>query len=341
MRSIASILFILLLAFQSNAQEQKKFFNGMNIYANGGVSWMLGDLADYYSIPNPTDWGKTMNGSFRLGVSRWVMEDLGVRLKYQYGELGGGRQPGPQSWHVDFETQFHDASIMAKYSLTGLFSKRSHVERRWYADFEVGVGIIFWRSFSSWTHTNGIKDYVGYSETPNTFNLAQKELLEKDKMVNAMTLPVGFNIGYRVNHKTDINFEATVTNTFTDDLDTWNRSWSALDKYAYMGLGLTYNFNRSIDDYPPKRKKKKKKKDEDEVASDTESKAGAAVPSGVDVSDIQAGANGKDGKDGKNGLFGGNKRSSGSSRADDMLEIQLKMYELQLKLFEMQYLLNR
>lgn len=337
-RALLLLLFTPALVFAQN--NENKFFNGMSIYANGGTSWMLGDMMEFYAIPNPSVWNKTLNGSFRLGVSRWLMDDLGIKLKYQYGQLRGGRQPGPQSWHVNFETQFHEASIMGKYSLISLFSKKTHLEKRWYADFELGVGVIWWRSFMVWTHTNGIKDYVGYTETPNTLDLAQKNLLEKDKMVTAMTLPVGFNIGYRINYKTDINFEGTVTSAFTDDLDTWNRSWSALDKYAYAGLGVTYNFNRSEDDLPPKRRKKKKKKDEAN-ASDTSASPAAGVPAGVDVSDIQGGANGKDGKDGKNGLFGGKRKSSGNSRADDMLEIQLKMYELQLKLFEMQYLLNR
>ena len=327
-KSTASLILVLAFAVAQGQDKENKFFNDFNLSAGGGSSWMLGDLVEHYSIPNPTDWNKTLSGSFRVSISKWLMDDLGLRLKYQYGQLIGGRQPGPQSEHVTFETQFHDVSLMGKYSITGLFGDKDPLQRRWYADFELGVGVIFWRSFSIWTRTNGIKDYVGYEERPESFHLAQKNLLEKADMVNAMIMPVGFNIGYRLNYKTDINAEATVTNTFTDDLDTWNRGWTALDKYAYFGLGLTYNFNRTIDDYPPKRKKKKKKKNSSSDASG--SVDGAAVPAGMDVSDINSGGKG-----------GGSKKSRRHSREDDMLEIQLKMYEMQLKLFEMQYLLNR
>jgi len=327
-RSIFTALLVLVLVATQGQDKENKFFNDFNLSANGGVSWMLGDLVEYYSIPNPTNWNKNMNGSFRVGIGKWLMDDLGFRIKYQYGQLGGGRQPGPQSEHVTFETQFHDVNLDLKYSLTGLFSNKSPLERKWYADFELGIGVLFWRSFSVWTRTNGIKDYVGYEERPESLNLAQKNLLEKDDMESTMTIPVGFNIGYRLNYKTDINMEGTVTNTFTDDLDTWHRGWTALDKYAYFGVGLTYNFNRTEDQYPPKRKKKKKKNDPANASSAAGSEAG--VPAGVDVSDINSGGKG-----------GGSKKSRRGSREDDMLEIQLKMYELQLKLFEMQYLLNR
>lgn len=324
-RYIGTVLFALVIIAAQGQDKENKFFNDFNISAGGGASWMLGDLVDYYSIPNPTNWNKNMNGSFRVGIGKWLMDDLGFRLKYQYGQLGGGRQPGPQSEHVTFETQFHDLNLDLKYSLIGLFSDKDLMQRKWYVDLELGVGILFYRSFSIWTRTNGIKDYVGYEERPESLHLAQKNLLEKDDMEYTMTMPVGFNFGYRLNHKTDINVEGTVTNTFTDDLDTWHRGWTALDKYAYFGVGLTYNFNRTEDQYPPKRKKNKK--DGSDGAS---SAAATGVPAGVDVSDINSGGKGS-----------GSKRSRRGSREDDMLEIQLKMYELQLKLFEMQYLLNR
>ena len=95
-------------------------------------------------------------------------------------------------------------------------------------------------------------------------------------------------------------------------MDAWDRDWTAKDKYNYIGIGVTYNFNRSHEDSPKKKAKEEVKND----AFDDE----ASVPAAKT----------------KKGLFSKKKKKE----EDDLLKLRLKLFETQLKLFEMQYLMQ-
>jgi len=116
----------------------------------------------------------------------------------------------------------------------------------------------------------------------------------------------------------DIHLDFTQTSTFTDRLDAFSRDWTANDKYNYIGLGITYNFNRTADDAPKKRPKKEKDIDENNNEDNTS----------LNSDNI------------KKGIFSkNNKQKKGND--DELLNIRLKLFETQLKLFEMQYLLGK
>src|SRR5690606_33093743 len=118
-----------------------------------------------------------------------------------------------------------------------------------------------------------------------------------------------------------------LNNLSTDRLDTWDRDFSAQDKYSYFGVGLRYNFNREKSQYPKKKiKEVKVHKADDEKWKLFGSKKENVEPNAVKLDEPIA------------------SRKSGkidqSRESEELEQVKLKMFELQLKLFEMQYLLN-
>ena len=167
------------------------------------------------------------------------------------------------------------------------------------------------------TKTFGTKDYEGWVEVEATEQLAQKTLSDKVARAKTFTIPYGLTVNYKYNYKIDIHLDITQTSTFTDRIDAFRRDWTAYDKYSYIGLGLTYNFNRTADDAPKKREKTKKKDKEKATSSNDDNIKQSLLSKKSD------------------------KKSKKNNEDDELLNIRLKLFETQLKLFEMQYLLGQ
>lgn len=313
--------------------EPIKFFNGFSIGASAGVAHFHGDLADYDIFAPVSDFSTYYKFGWRVYAARDIKWGLGAKLLFEKGRVAGGRLPGKQSLPVDFETDFSTISAMASFEvLNAMFRKDDKLKNtKLYLNAEVGIGLTLYRSLSYWRAEDGrIRDYVGYTMTDDNPPTQRYTADSKTAPATTINIPVGFTFGYRINYKTDVTFSYTLNNLTTDRFDTWDRDFSANDKYSYFGLGLRYNFNREKEDYPEKKEKDKKKKDKAE------------------------------GKDGKWNLFKSKKDDvapkdvsltepiesrkshpiTSENEQDDLEEIRMKMFELQLKLFEMQYLLN-
>ena len=238
------------------------FFDGFSIGGSFGAGIFYGDLANYYVFPKVEDFGRTFRSVYRGYVQRDIEWGLGARIQFEKGSLKGGKTPGLQAAPVDFRTDFFNISLSAYYDVASLILRKGK-PRHYYFDLFVGVGWMGFRSFSFWEETQATKDYVGYVEVERTEGVSQKGLLEKDKLVKAWNMPIGVKFGYQLNHKFDITAEISQVNTFTDELDTWVRDWTARDKYGFYGIGITYNFNRKKDDFaklPRKGREKRKER---------------------------------------------------------------------------------
>ncbi len=314
-------------AAASTTEEEKMlpgFFDGFGVTLKHGFNVFHGDLADHNVFPKPGDFKETLKSGYKVGVHRYIKWGLGAQIAFEKGGLVGGRLPGKQSLHVNFREYHYGISVGAIYDLSKvLFPKSNADERRYYIEGHVGGTFIAYRSFSIWTVTGHPKDYYGYVEVETTEGLSQKTLLEKSDRRRTMAIPVGANFGYQLNHKTDLTFEITQVNTFTDELDTWVRDWSAKDKYTYIGIGVRYNFNRKKEDFH-----KKKPVPVDPTLMGNDGELGGPNDLNLDDSHIDTRVNIPSSKGRKKG------------KRDDLLDVRLKMFEIQLKLFEMQYLLN-
>ncbi|MCA1762306.1 MAG: hypothetical protein ABR574_04845 [Cryomorphaceae bacterium] len=314
--------------------EPIKFFNGFSMGVSGGLGLFHGSLADYDMFAPLDDFDSYYNFAWRVYAAREIKWGLGAKLQFEKGELSGGRLPGKESLPVDFETKYNTLSGLVTFDLfNALFNKKKGLENhKFYAFAEVGIGVTFYRSFTTWrpvgTQQGEIRDFYGYTvqdDMPPT----QRYLLKgRTSPEVALNFPVGFTAGYRINHKADITFSYTLNNTTTKQLDAWSREFNSNDKYSYFGVGVRYNFNREKEQYPKKKEKEPKEK-KDKKWSLFGSKKDDVQPADVKLSEpIESRKS--------------NKITDGADNNDngDLEEIRMKMFELQLKLFEMQYLLN-
>jgi hypothetical protein len=303
---------------EEGGDEDKNFgpvFDGASISFSAGMNVYFGDIAAYNLFPRPSQFGDHITGAMKFSIARDIKWGLGGKLNYQRGSLEGTRKTGKNSSVKSFRNRFYDVSLQVRYLLSNaLFKKNQNGRFKLYTQF--GFGSMWYRSQLYDTETLNTKDYEGFIEIENTQGLAQKTLSDKTAKARTWTIPYGLTLIYRYNHKMDIHLDFTQTATFTDRLDAFDRDWTAKDKYDYIGIGVTYNFNRTSADAPKKRQKKEVSEDahEDESSS-TESTE-------------------------KKGLFGKKKKSK-KADGDELLNIRLKLFETQLKLFEMQYLLGK
>lgn len=306
----------------SNAEDEGDksmgpVFDGASVTLSAGINVYFGDIAAYKLFPRPNQFNEHITAGFKATIAREIKWGLGAQINYQRGSLIGTRQPGKQSSFVSFENQFFDLSFQVRYFLNkALFKKNEY--NRFYLYAQIGVGTMWYRSRLYDTNTFGTKDYEGWIEVEATEDLAQKTLSDKVARSKTFTIPYGLTVNYKFNYKIDIHLDITQTSTFTDRIDAFRRDWTAYDKYSYIGLGLTYNFNRTIDDAPKKREKIKKSETKKTTISNQDDKLKQSLLTKKST-----------------------KKSKKKSNDDELLNIRLKLFETQLKLFEMQYLLGQ
>ncbi len=287
-----------------------------------------GDLAGYDVLPDLRAFPNTFRTGYRVFVKRKFLGGLGGRLSFEKGGLEGGHRNGAGAQHLSFRTDVTNLNLSVNYELTRILTDKKKVgDRRYYMDLNVGIGMLWFRSYSIRSEIGGYKNYYGYTEADVDKGGNKKVLLDRADQLLRLSVPVGVDFGFRLNHNTDITANVALFNTTTDKLDSFVRDWTARDKFGYFGLGVTYNFNRSEDQYPEQKKKEEKSS---EQASKREKKESTDI-SEIDISEASAD---------KKGLF--KKLFQGSSKDDeDLLRIKLKLFQIQMKLFQMQYLLGQ
>jgi hypothetical protein len=308
----------------SSEGEDKNFgpvFNGASISASAGVNIYFGDIADYNLFPKLSEFGEKSNSAFKFSIARDIKWGLGAKFNYQSGKLQGTRQTGRNSTKLSFENSFFAISLQPQYLISDILFKKDET-RRFKIYAQIGIGYMWYRTKLYDTKTLNTKDYEGYIEVEETEAFAQKVLSDKTSKATTLTIPYGVTVVYKLNHKIDLHLDFTQSSTTTDRLDAFSRDWTAKDKYEYVGIGLTYNFNRTSDDAP----KKRSKKDGIKTFEDDSLNNSGSTPSMLSKPRTK-----------KKGLFGKKKKSED----DELLNIRLKLFETQLKLFEMQYLLGK
>lgn len=288
-------------------------FNNFSIGGSIGPSWFLGDLADHKVFPHPDDWQYSLGFNWSVFARKEFKYGLGVKLQYDKGDLQGGRVIGDASPRVDFETDYQAFHLQLSYNLMeAVFGDRKKM--RCYLIGEIGLGMTFYRSVTTWGEGPPlVRDFEGYTspDEPETQRYAN---LERAAMANTWNVPVGLTFGYMLNHRVDLNAQLMLNNVFTDRLETWARDHSAQDKYAFMTVGVRYNFNRTEDDMPERKTRKKNKRNRDDV-----------YPNELDLGDKLKPVKG----------FKVNKK-----REEELMKAMTRMYELQLRLFELQYMMK-
>lgn len=325
---------VVLLEEDEEEKELPGFFDGFAFSGSFGLSLYYGDLANYDVFPKTRYFSDYFRSGWRLNVMRDIKWGLGAQLTLDKGTLEGGRQPGLNSRHVSFRSQYHGVSLSAQYDLDRLLLPRGNAsDRRFWLDGQIGVGLVWFRSYLYDTNTLLVDNFYGYEATANAENLTISALNDRVEFARSWKMPLGVTAGYQLNYKTDLIFTVSQVTIFSDEMDSWVRDWSARDKYGYFGFGLKYNFNRGEDDMPEK--KERKRRGGNDGSGDWSGDAGSTT--GAGPNDINVDENFRSGR----GLNLRKKKGRGGKGSDDeLLDVRLKMFEIQLKLFEMQYLLQ-
>lgn len=315
-----SIPFFLLLFLLSTTSKGQSFFDRSALGVSGGSMLFYGDLTGYNVLPEFQNFSSSFGSGYRGFFKRKLAGGFGLRLGFEKGKLQGGHRNGRGAQHLSFRTDLMNFNLSANYELTRILAADKDIgDRKFYADLNVGVGLLLFRSYSYWSELGGIEQAYGYSLADGREE-NNELLLDKEERIMKLSIPVGVDLGYRVNHNTDITANICLFNTTTDKLDTFIRDWTARDKFGYFGLGVTYNFNRSEDQYPDN--------------ATAQAGNGSGNPEDIDVSDIDI----SEASGGKKGIF--SDVFSGDASEEELLQTKLRLFQLQLQLFQMHYLLE-
>ncbi len=314
---------------EHTSENYMKLKEGWFVGIDAGPTLFYGDVALYNNLPKAKDFSKSAGRGFSLYGGKKFKFGLSAEIQLFDGTLKGEKQ-ADQLYRRYFNADLMGYSVSAKYNLSQLVFRNKN-DRPFFNRLSLyltaGGGQIFFRSRLYKYAINNqwyLEKVSGYSSTGiDSAGIAAAGGLVQDraKTVSAIAVPVGGKLNFKLNQKTDIVLNVNYVTCFTDQLDSWSRSWSHKDRYLYTGIGIMYNFGeKESSDIPDSDRifRQKDKKSDSKTSDDAYEKSSS-------------------GGDKSGGL---KKKSRKSSKEDKDLEIKLKLYELQLKLFEMQYLVN-
>lgn len=305
---------------------------GWFIGADGGITLFYGDVALYNKFPKAKDFSKSSGNVVNLFGGKKFKFGLAAEAQVFKGTLKGEKN-ADQLYRRYFNADLWGYSVNAKYNLSQLLFRQKN-DRSFFNRLSVhltaGGGQIFFRSRLYKLAVNNqwyLENVSGYTATgidSAGIGAAGGLVADKAKTLSAIIVPVGGRINFKLNNKTNIVLDLNYVTCFTDQIDSWSRSWSHKDRYFTAGLGLAYNFGTKSDPDVP---------DSDRFLrpNEKDSETSSSSVDGYEKSPIDGGS------DKKTGLF---RKKSKSGKEDKDLEIRLKLYEVQLKLFEMMYLVE-
>lgn len=283
-----------------------------------GTSLLYGDVTTYNVFPDFSNFNKIFGSGVSILGGKKIKWGLSGEIQLSSLKTKGYKTSIPNNPFY-FNGDYRSYSVSAKYNLSDFYMRNmgkrisGKIPNRLQTYFSVGIGQVFFRSRLYYAADKRLKKTYGYKESAQG-QITGQQLLEKDKALRSLIVPLSFKFQYRLNFQTDVLFDFYYVNAFSDKLDGWDRNWTAQDRYMYVGVGLVRNFGRTADDELPNSMRylpqEKKKKNED-------------MADNIIVTD-----------DTKRGWFRRKKRSTNVS--DDELNLRLKMLDTQLKLFEIQ-----
>lgn len=266
---IGTLLVGSMLAFQSNAQQlsspqifqaqpnspdynPKASYDGpyklntWSISGHFGPSLFYGDLREYDFFPvtgnnNDThsEWGTVQGG---LSINKQLSYLFGLRLDGSIGTLTGMKR---RNYFRYFKTNYADVSLSGTVNLKGLLLGPTKM-KHWKIDAYTGFGMMFYDA--------------------NSFDLTGGVPIRSTGKTNDWIIPVGLTVNYELTKRLDLGLDFRINNTNSDFVDatyggdysrtptdgfkvdqlpTARKGNSALDKYGYTAIMLTYKLGKN------------------------------------------------------------------------------------------------
>lgn len=242
----------------------------LGVYA--GPSQFYGDLREYdfWSVGTNNFDSQSERGTMHVGLT------LGKQLTYLFGarlDVGGGNLKGMKRriYNSYFNANYFQADVAATVNLKGLLFGPTKM-KRWKMDLYGGVGQIWFRSTAYQLGSGRLQRRSDDSPT------LRNNITELNKKASAYTqewvIPVGFTTSYELTKNLDLGLDFRLNNVNTEKLDATvggdpsaiydggeggrlyqggtatsflgtPKGNSALDKYGFFAISLTYKLGKN------------------------------------------------------------------------------------------------
>lgn len=221
--------------------------NTWSLAVHLGPSQFFGDLREYDFFPvtgnssdTQSEWGTFQGG---LTLNKQLSYLFGVRADLSVGNLKGMKR---RNYFRYFNGNYTDIGLSGTVNLKGLLLGPTKM-KHWKIDGYAGLGQVWYNS--------------------TAFELGSgRELRSTDGTTNDWTIPMGVTINYELTKRLDLGLDFRVTHTNSDLIDatyggdysrnpgdgfainslpTSRKGNSALDKYGYGSVMLTYKLGKT------------------------------------------------------------------------------------------------
>lgn len=199
---------------------EKKKFNTWSVTANLGLLLFYGDIRQYDWYPLGTYQNERQLG-YGFTLNKALTPVFGLQGQILAGKLSGTRR----DQGVFFEANVFEYSLNATVNFSNLSFSGRLKQRKLSFYGLLGIGLTNFTSDKKDLGTEGVVKSV--ESTTETI------------------LPIGLGLKWKLNDKFDLGLELTARNVNTDKLDVTVSEGSALDKYGYTSLSLTYKIGKS------------------------------------------------------------------------------------------------
>ena len=216
------LLVVIILPFNSLAQENQKSKPGFNSYpylgVNGGISEYFGDLNKDDFFDRKFGWGAGILGGYQ------ITRIFGVRAQFVTGQLNAERT---DVHFQKLDSKYIDGALNLTLNVNELFGKYNP-DRLLNVYLFGGPGLTSYHSLV--TDLNDVK------------------VMETDGRTNEFILPVGAGVAVRLAEKISLNIEYGDHFTFSDDKLDFNAYTDVRDHYSYVSAGLIFKlFKKDTD----------------------------------------------------------------------------------------------
>ena len=213
------------VAQELNTAPGNSFKDNWAIQLQPGFSQFYGDASNH-------NYFQKFKGEIGLyagmSVRKMIIPAVGVGLDFAYAGLKSYKNQKTDGTKVDFHLtgNYYDANLFVYVNFNHLFAGYKP-DRRFTVYGTVGVGWGFWNS----ALTDGITGLTIKSGSKNGSYTYK---------TNALVVPLGAGVNYRINDRWGINLGGTLRTVFNDDVDVWHDGFK-YDQIFSTSLGITYH----------------------------------------------------------------------------------------------------
>jgi len=196
-----------------------------------------------------------LTGGVGLGINKQLTHIFGLETRLSTGTLRGSRRRVYNSY---FRSDFLQGTVTASVNMKSLLMGSQKL-RRWKWDIYGGAGLMW---FDTRVYDLNTDQLIRYSNDRLDYSSVTQGRWESDgsRFTREIVFPVGTTIHYELTPRIDLGIDFTYNNVNTEKLDMtvggvdntnpanifkWQKGTSKLDKYASVGLALTYKLGKN------------------------------------------------------------------------------------------------